>query len=104
MAYTGSIDLISGIRQKNGGNFPLVDAKAVQYGDNPNIRLSNVIGDMSTLKGNVSTIVDALNDSYELSQFHITEPTEGHVVFAANRYVINEPAEGHVSFSIKTTA
>ena len=29
-SYTGSIDLISGIRPKNGGNFPLVDAHDVQ--------------------------------------------------------------------------
>ena len=29
-SYTGSIDLISGIRPKNGGSFPLVDAHDVQ--------------------------------------------------------------------------
>ena len=31
--YNGSIELISGITQKNGGNFPLVDATAVQVDD-----------------------------------------------------------------------
>lgn len=29
-SYTGSIDLISGIRPKNGGSFPLMDAHDVQ--------------------------------------------------------------------------
>lgn len=33
MAYNGSIDLISGIRQANGGTFPLVDATAVRVDD-----------------------------------------------------------------------
>lgn len=33
MSYTGSIDLISGLRPKNNGNFPLIDAKAVYVDD-----------------------------------------------------------------------
>lgn len=33
MGYTGTVDLISGIRQKNGGKFPLVDASAVRMTD-----------------------------------------------------------------------
>ena len=33
MAYTGSVDLISGIRPKNNGTFPLVDAKDVYVTD-----------------------------------------------------------------------
>lgn len=33
MAYSGSIDLISGIRAKNNGSFPLVDAKDVYVND-----------------------------------------------------------------------
>ena len=31
--YSGSIDLISGIRPKNNGTFPLVDAKDIQVDD-----------------------------------------------------------------------
>ena len=34
MAYTGSVELISGIVQKNNGTFPLVDASAVRVTDN----------------------------------------------------------------------
>ena len=33
MAYTGSVELISGIKQKNNGTFPLVDASAVRVDD-----------------------------------------------------------------------
>ena len=33
MAYTGSVDLISGIRPKNNGTFPLIDAKDVYVTD-----------------------------------------------------------------------
>ena len=32
-AYKGSVELISGITQKNGGKFALMDAKAVQVDD-----------------------------------------------------------------------
>lgn len=32
-AYKGSVELISGITQKNGGNFFLMDAGAVQFDD-----------------------------------------------------------------------
>lgn len=33
MAYKGSVELISGITQKNNGDFPLVDASAVRVTD-----------------------------------------------------------------------
>ena len=33
MAYNGSVELISGITQKNGGSFPLMDASAVRVDD-----------------------------------------------------------------------
>lgn len=34
MAYTGNVDLISGIRPKNGGSFPLVNAPDVYVDEN----------------------------------------------------------------------
>ena len=40
MAYTGSVELISGITPKNNGDFPLVDAKDVRIDDNT--RLSDL--------------------------------------------------------------
>lgn len=33
MAYNGSIELISGLKTKNGGDFPLVNAPDVQVDD-----------------------------------------------------------------------
>ena len=33
MAYNGSVELISGIKPKNGGTFPLVNAQDVQVGE-----------------------------------------------------------------------
>ena len=40
MAYNGSVELISGIKQKNNGTFPLVDAAAVRIDDST--RLSDI--------------------------------------------------------------
>lgn len=40
MAYNGSIELISGIKQANNGTFPLVDASAVRITDTQ--RLSDI--------------------------------------------------------------
>lgn len=33
MAYNGSVELISGLKPKNGGTFPLVNAPDVQVGE-----------------------------------------------------------------------
>lgn len=33
MEYNGSVELISGIKPKNGGTFPLVNAQDVQVGE-----------------------------------------------------------------------
>ena len=33
MAYSGSVTLVSGLTQKNGGDFPLLEASAVQVDD-----------------------------------------------------------------------
>ena len=33
MAYNGSVELISGLKPKNGGTFPLVNAQDVQVGE-----------------------------------------------------------------------
>ena len=44
MAYTGSVDLISGIRPKNGGSFPLVNVHDVYVNDDS--RLDDVLAHM----------------------------------------------------------
>ena len=49
MPYTGSVELISGIKQKNNGNFPLVDASAVRVTDEK--RLDKVLEELGTTSG-----------------------------------------------------
>lgn len=44
MAYNGSIELISGIKQKNNGNFPLVDSADVRVTDE--VRLDEKLSDI----------------------------------------------------------
>ena len=65
MAYDGSVELISGIVQKNGGSFPLVDAPAVRVDDNTRLDaklsgldsdISDLNGDLSTANGNITTL------------------------------------------------
>ena len=46
MAYEGSTQLASGIVQRNGNDFPLVDASAVQVGDDEENRLDDVLSEM----------------------------------------------------------
>lgn len=57
MAYTGSVELISGIVQKNNGSFPLVDATAVRVTDNERLdtKISGMENDISDKIGNPST-------------------------------------------------
>ena len=43
--YKGSVELISGLTQKNGGKFPLLDASAIQVDDN-DTRLNQIIEDI----------------------------------------------------------
>ena len=45
--YKGSVELISGLTQKNGGTFPLVNATAVQV-DNTGKRLVEKLKELET--------------------------------------------------------
>lgn len=44
-AYKGSVELISGITQKNGGDFPLMEASAIQF-DDTGVRMDAVVKQM----------------------------------------------------------
>ena len=55
MAYSGSIELISGITQKNNGNFPLVDASAVRVKDNE--RLNETIITLNDSVNNLNALI-----------------------------------------------
>ena len=41
MAYSGSVEVVSGLKQKNGANFPIVEASAIYVSDDK--RLSDII-------------------------------------------------------------
>lgn len=56
--YKGSVELISGLTQKNGGTFPLLDASAVQVDDN-GTRLNKIIEDLKN--GSAITQIDYTN-------------------------------------------
>lgn len=43
--YSGSIELISGIKQANNGNFPLVEASAIQV-DDTDKRLNTILAEL----------------------------------------------------------
>ena len=54
MAYNGSVELISGIKPKNGGTFPLVNAQDVQV-DEGGTRLPAMLAKITEVQS-----VDAL--------------------------------------------
>lgn len=56
-AYKGSVELISGITQKNGGSFPLMDASAVQY-DDTGKNVKQAIEELESASGNVEAITE----------------------------------------------
>lgn len=58
--YKGSVELISGITQKNGGKFMLMDAAAVQY-DDTGKNVKDVIGELEAGAGNEIISQDEIN-------------------------------------------
>ena len=46
--YTGSVELISGIKQKNNGDFPLAEAHSIQVDENDK-RLDEVLKELNEL-------------------------------------------------------
>lgn len=57
MAYNGSVELISGLTQKNGGSFPLVNALDVQVSED-GTRLDAVLAKITEVQS-----VDALPEN-----------------------------------------
>lgn len=57
MAYNGSVELISGLTQKNGGSFPLVNAPDVQVSED-GTRLPAVLAKITEVQS-----VDALPEN-----------------------------------------
>ena len=57
-SYTGSVDLISGIRPKNNGSFPLVDAHDVQVAED-GTRLDDILSGSS---GSINESIQEIRD------------------------------------------
>lgn len=75
MAYQGSVELISGIRQKNNGDFPLVDAAAVRVTDEE--RLDAVLAKKLGTEELESAISDVLTQAKESGDFNGTPGEKG---------------------------
>lgn len=56
MAYNGSVELISGIKQANNGTFPLVDASAVRVSDDK--RLDAVVNEVAGKAERTNTVLE----------------------------------------------
>jgi len=64
--YNGTIDLISGIRPKNNGSFPLVDAKDIQTDDSGK-RLNEVITEFE------EALLEVSQNAKAIPEFNLTE-------------------------------
>lgn len=70
MAYNGSIELISGLKPKNNGDFPLVNAQDVQAGDD-GTRLPVMLAKITEVQS-----VDALPENPVLNVLYLIREEE----------------------------
>lgn len=70
MAYNGSVELISGIKPKNGGTFPLVNAQDVQVGED-GTRLPVTLAKITEVKS-----VDALPENPDPNVLYLIREEE----------------------------
>lgn len=56
-SYTGSIEIISGLKPKNNGDFPLVEAHDIQVRED-GTRLDEVLDELKNDSGGSLTVVD----------------------------------------------
>lgn len=70
MAYNGSIELISGLKPKNNGDFPLVNALDVQV-DEDGTRLPEMLAKITEVKS-----VDALPENPDPNVLYLIREEE----------------------------
>ena len=70
MAYNGSVELISGIKPKNGGTFPLVNAQDVQVGED-DTRLPAMLAKITEVQS-----VDALPENPDPNVMYLIREEE----------------------------
>ena len=83
--FKGSIELISGITQKNNQDFPLIEAHAVQA-DESGKRLDEALGSISI---DDDTIVDAITSSQDWKDI-VTKITNNETQNSKNEEEINK--------------
>lgn len=79
-SYNGTIDLISGVRPKNGGAFPLIDAADVQTredGTRLDGELERFNESVSQLKDDIAQITDKVEYEGSINLFNKITVTEG---------------------------
>lgn len=69
MAYDGSITLISGITQANGGNFPLVDSTAVRVDDETRLdaKLTYIANSISEVNSKLDELLRRFPENISVS-------------------------------------
>lgn len=82
MPYTGSIELLSGLKAKNNANFPLVDAKDVRINDDT--RLSQKITELNSTISNISTNWESARPMIYCWGDSLTEGVGGYVMQVDN--------------------
>lgn len=73
--YNGSVDLISGLRPKNNGTFPLMEAKDIQTSDDGtrlNTELKNIKTTLSILRPTEKIADSDINTSEKRGVMHIS--------------------------------
>lgn len=71
--YDGNVDIISGLRPKNGGKFPIVEAHDILVGPNDR-RLDYIIGDTSdSIAGQINSKVTTLRSEIDRDFFDKNE-------------------------------
>ena len=97
MAYTGSVDLISGIRPKNNGSFPLVDAKDVYVTDDK--RLDAALNDKADAAQTIPKPVEEgatgqilrIDEEGKPAWSNVGTPTEEQVGAAVDAWLTEHP-------------
>lgn len=77
MAYNGSVELISGIKQKNNGSFPLVDASAVYIDDNT--RLDNALSG-KTIRADITQTLSTTDKARARSNIGVSISISGNTL------------------------
>lgn len=100
--YTGSVTLISGITQKNGGDFPLVEANAVLAGPD-DLRLDKVLDKQRYTFDQSLTSIAVWKIEHNLNRYpSVTVITTGGTVVIGD-VVYNDENNLTITFSSETS-